>query len=104
MKQRRIFMKRTVVLSIAAALFSLTPVVSAADKKTATSEATLTIALDVAMDASTARADRRDWSITGPVRGDTVILNGLLYASGSVPEGDATASFAMTDDGRLGTL
>lgn len=97
-------MKRTVVLSIAAALFSLTPVVSAADKKTAASEAAVTIALDVAMDASTGRSDRSDWSITGAVRGDTVIFNGLVYGGGSVPDGDATNTFAMTDEGRLGTL
>lgn len=98
-------MKRiVVVLSVAAALFSLTPVVSATDPKPAASESTLTIALDVAMDASTARAERSDWSVSGQVRGDTVISNGLVYAGGSVPDGDATATFAMSDDGRLGTL
>jgi len=96
--------KRIVALSITAAFFSLAPVVSAADQKKAAAEDTLTIALDVAMDAATARAARSDWSITGPVRGDTVILNGIVYAGGTMADGDTTNTFALTDDGRLGTL
>src|ERR1041385_4250119 len=97
-------MKRMVAaLSITAALFSLAPVVSAADQKKA-AEDTLTIALDVAMDASSARANRADWSITGPVRGDTVVLNGIVYSGGTIPDGDTTNTFALTDDGHLGTL
>jgi len=96
--------KIAVCLSLAAAFFSLAPVAGAADKKTSASDPALTLAFDVAMDASTARAARSDWSITGPVRGDTAIFNGLVYAAGAIPDGDATATFALSDDGRLGTL
>jgi len=93
-----------IVLSIAAASLGLAPVVRAADHKKAAADDTLTVTLDVAMDASSARASRPDWSISGPVRGDTFVSGGLLYAGGSIPDGDTTATFAPSDDSRLGAL
>src|SRR5215467_4248575 len=98
-------MKRTVVFSIAAALCGLASVAGAGDQKQkAAADDTATITLDVAMDASSARAGRQDWSVTGPVRGDTIVSNGLVYAGGTIPDGDTTGTFQLTDDGRLGTL
>src|SRR6266852_2784959 len=97
------FMKiAVVVFSIAAALGSLAPVVRAADQKLkSAADDTLTLTLDVAMDASSVRSDRPDWSLSGPLRGDTYVANGLVYPSGSIPDGDTTATFSLTDDGRL---
>jgi len=91
--------KAIVVLSLAAASFGL-----AADHKKADADEIVSITLDVAMDASTARASRPDWSITGPLRGDTFVSGGLVYAGGSIPDGDTTATFAPDSEGRLGTL
>src|SRR5262249_62375474 len=93
-----------IVLSIAAASLGLAPVMRAADHKKAAADDTLTVTLDVAMDASSARASRPDWSITGPMRGDTFVSGGLVYAGGSIPDGDTSATFAPSDDSRLGTL
>src|SRR5206468_5361527 len=91
----RIFMKRTfAVFSIAAALYGLAPIARAADQKLkSAADDTLTIKLDVAMDTSSTRAGRPDWSVTGPLRGDTFVSNGLIYASGSIPDGDTSATF-----------
>jgi hypothetical protein len=75
-----------------------------ADQKKAEADETGTITLDVAMDASSARSGRPDWSVTGPLRGDTIVSNGLVYAGGSIPDGDTTATFSLTGDGRLGEL
>jgi hypothetical protein len=94
--------KAIVVLSIAAASFGLAPVVRAADHKKAATDDAVTIALDVAMDASSARASRPDWSISGPLRGDTFVSGGLIYAGGIIPDGDN--SDAPGDDSRLGAL
>jgi len=96
--------KAIVVLSLAAASFGLAPLGRAADHKKADADETVTISLDVAMDASSARASRPDWSITGPLRGDTFISGGLVYAGGLIPEGDTSATFTPGDEGRLGTL
>jgi len=96
--------KAIVVLSIAAASFGLAPVMRAADHKKAAADDTVTITLDVAMDASSARATRPDWSVSGAMRGDTFISGGLVYPGGSIPEGDTTATFTPSDDNRLGTL
>lgn len=97
-------MKRAVaVFSITTVLFGLASIVRAADSRKAADD-TLTLNFDVATDASSARANRPDWSITGPLRGDTFISNGLVYAGGTIPDGDTTATFPLTDDGRLGTL
>ena len=93
-----------VVLSIAAASFGLAPIGRAAEQKKAAADDTVSITLDVAMDALSVRASRPDWSITGPVRGDTFVSVGLVYAGGSIPDGDTTATFTPTDDSRLGTL
>src|SRR5882672_10543911 len=93
-----------VVLSIAAASFGLAPVARAADHKKAAADDTVTITFDVALDASSVRASRPDWSITGPMRGDTFVSGGLVYLGGSIPDGDTTATFAPSDDSRLGTL
>ena len=96
-------MKRAVVvLSITAALFGLAPLGRAGDQKKAADD-TITLTLDVAMDASSVRAGRQDWSVTGPLRGDTIVSNGLIYAGGTIPDGDA-ATFLLTDDGRLGAI
>ncbi len=98
-------MKRTqVVFSIAAALSGLAPFACAADLKLKAADDATTITLDVAMDASSVRASRQDWSITGPVRGDSIVSNGLAYAGGTIPDGDTSATFSLTDEGRLGTL
>src|SRR2546429_659825 len=96
--------KAVVVLSITAALFGLAPFMRASDHKKAAADDTLSVTFDVAMDASSARASRPDWSITGPLRGDTFVSGGLLYPAGSIPDGDTTANFAPSDDSRLGTL
>jgi hypothetical protein len=96
--------KAIVVLSIAAASFGLAPDLRAADHKKAAADDAVTITLDVAMDASSARASRPDWSITGPLRGDTFVSGGLVYAGGLIPDGDTTATFAPSDDSRLGAL
>jgi hypothetical protein len=93
-----------VVLSIAAASFGVAPVARAADQKKAAAEDTVTITLDVAMDAASARASRPDWSITGPLRGDSFVSGGLVYPGGSIPDGDTTATFTPSDDARLGKL
>src|SRR5882672_8886409 len=92
-----------VVLSIAAASFGLAPVARAADHKKAAADDTVTITFDVAMDASSARASRPAWAITGPMRGDTFVSGGLVYTGGSIPDGDTTAT-VPSDDNRLGTL
>ena len=99
-------MKRTfAVFSIAAALYGLAPIARAADQKLkSAADDTLTIKLDVAMDTSSTRAGRPDWSVTGPLRGDTFVSNGLIYASGSIPDGDTSATFPLTDEGRLGAV
>ncbi len=99
-------MKRTaVVFCIVAALYGLTPIALAADQKLkAAADDTITIKLDVGMDTSSVRASRPDWSVTGPLRGDTFVSNGLIYASGSIPDGDTSATFPLTDEGRLGTV
>jgi hypothetical protein len=99
-------MKRTIVVfSIATTLCGLAPFARATDQKPkAAADDTVTITLDVAMDASSVRAGRQDWSITDPMRGDTIVSTGLAYAGGSIPDGDTTATFSLTDDGRLGTL
>jgi hypothetical protein len=96
--------KAIVVLSIAAASFGLAPVARAADHKKAAAEDTVTITLDVAIDAASARASRPDWSITGPLRGDTFVSGGLIFSGGSIPDGDTTATFEPSDDSRLGKL
>src|SRR5207249_5816675 len=67
------------VLSIAAASFGFAPAGRAADQKKAAADDTVTITLDVAMDAASARASRPDWSITGPLRGDSFVSGGLVY-------------------------
>ena len=87
-------MKRTfAVFSIAAALYGLAPIARAADQKLkSAADDTLTIKLDVAMDTSSTRAGRPDWSVTGPLRGDTFVSNGLIYADGSIPAGDTSAT------------
>src|SRR5216684_7992090 len=97
------FMKRTaVVFCIVAALYGLAPIARAADQKMkAAADDTITIKLDVGMDTSSVRASRPDWSVTGPLRGDTFVSNGLVYVGGSIPDGDTTATFSLTDDGRL---
>lgn len=98
-------MKRAVViLSITATLSGLAALVRAADQKPKAADDAITITFDAAMDASTTRADRQDWTIIGAMRGDTFVSNGLLYAGGTIPDGDTTATFTPTDDGRLGTL
>ena len=51
-----------------------------------------------------ARASRPDWSITGPLRGDSFVSGGLVYLGGSIPDGDTTATFTPGDEGRLGSL
>ena len=96
--------KTIVVLSIAAASFGFAPLVRAADHKKAAAEDAVTITLDVAMDASSVRANRPDWSISGPLRGDTFVSGGLIYAGESIPDGDTTATFTPSDDSRLGAL
>ncbi len=97
-------MKTARVFSMAAALFILAPIVGAGDQKPKAADDTSVLQLDVAMDASSARASRSDWSITGPLRGDAIVSNGLVYAGGSMPDGDTTATFPLSDDGRLGTI
>jgi hypothetical protein len=98
-------MKRSVVVfSTAVALCCLAPAVRAADQKAKAAADDVTITLDVAIDASSARASRQDWSITGPLRGDAVVWNGLVYAGGTLPDGDTSASFPFTDEGRVGTI
>ena len=98
-------MKRTaVVFSIAAALCGLAPIARAADQKLKAAADDTIIKLDVGMDSSSIRAGRPDWSVTGPLRGDTFVSNGLIYASGSIPDGDTSATFPLTDEGKLGTL
>jgi hypothetical protein len=98
-------MKRaTFVFSIAAALSGLASTASAGDLKKAAADDVVTISLDVAMDASSTRAARQDWSVTGPLRGDTVVSNGLVYPGGTIPDGDTTATFPLTDEGRVGKL
>jgi hypothetical protein len=98
-------MKRAIViLCTSAVLLGFAPLMRAADQKQKAADETITITLDVAMDASSMRAGRQDWSVTGPLRGDTIVANGLIYAGGSIPDGDTTATFALTDEGRLGTL
>jgi len=92
-----------VVLSIAAASFGFAPAGRAADQKKAAADDTVTITLDVAMDAASARASRPDWSITGPLRGDSFVSGGLVYLGGSIPDGDTT-TFTPGDEGRLGSL
>jgi hypothetical protein len=64
----------------------------------------VTITLDLAVDASQTRASRPDWSIAGAVRGDSIVANGMVYAGGSIPDGDTTATFLITDEGRMGAL
>jgi hypothetical protein len=93
-----------VILSTSAVLLAFAPFMRAADQKQRSADETITITLDVAMDASLTRAGRQDWSITGPLRGDTIVASGLIYAGGSIPDGDTTATFALTDQGVLGTL
>jgi uncharacterized protein YceK len=98
-------MKRVVVvLSITATLSGLAALVSAADQKPKAADDAVTITFDAAMDSSTMRADRQDWTILGAMRGDAFVSNGLVYAGGTIPDGDTTATFSLTDDGRLGTL
>lgn len=99
-------MKRAaVVFSIASAWCVLVSAVGAAEQKQkSAADDPITITLDVAMDAASTRASRPDWSLAGAVRGDTVVSNGLLYAGGSVPDGDTTATFLLTDEGRVGTI
>ena len=98
-------MKRSIlVVSIAAALFGLSPIVGAGDQKRKAADDTSTVQLDVAMDASSARASRADWSITGPVRGDAVVSNGLVYLGGSIPDGDTSSTFPPTGDSPIGTI
>src|SRR5436190_75713 len=59
---RRKFMKRSVVVfSTAVALCCLAPAVRAADQKAKAAADDVTITLDAAMDASSARAGRQDW-------------------------------------------
>ena len=96
--------EKAVVLSITAGLFGLAPGLQAADRKKSAADDSVTVTLDVAMDASSARASRPDWSITGPLRGDTYVSGGLVYPGGSIADGDTTATFTPSDDSRLGTL
>src|SRR5260370_38436966 len=56
------------------------------------------------MDASSVRANRSDFTIVAPMRGDTFVANGITYPGGTIPDGDTTNSFPLTDDGRVGTL
>src|SRR5436853_428016 len=49
-------------------------------------------------------SDRPDWSLRGPLRGDTYVANGLVYPAGSIPDGDTTTTFSVTDEGRLGII
>jgi hypothetical protein len=99
-------MKKAVCFfSIASALSFLTPAMRAADSKPkASGDEVITFTVDVAMDASGTRASRADWSLAGTVRGDSIVSSGIVYNGGSIPEGDTTATFAVTDEGRLGTI
>jgi hypothetical protein len=97
--------KVSVTVWLAAALCGFASLAGVAgEKPNVTVDEAQTITLDVAMDASSARSSRPDWSATGPLRGDTVVSNGRVYAGGTIPDGDTTATFPLTDDGRIGTL
>src|SRR3977135_2263972 len=99
--KENLYMKREIVfLSVTTALLGLAPGLRAADQKKSAADDTLTVTFDVAMDASSARASRADWSITGPIRGDPFVSGGLVYPGGSTPDGDTTATFAPSDDSR----
>jgi hypothetical protein len=99
-------MKRAVVvLSMATTWCLLAPAVSLADQKQKSADdGSITIMLDVGVDASQTRASRPDWSLAGTVRGDTIVATGMVFNGGSVPDGDTTATFLITDDSRVGSL
>src|SRR5215831_10790376 len=61
------------------------------------------LVLDVALDGQTLNYSRLDASGAGPIRGDTFIITGKVYAGGSIPDGDTTYTFAPDPEGSIGS-
>lgn len=74
---------------------------------TTTSQATHTVTYDVACDGNTFTLNRQDTSATDKIkRGDTFVLNGKIYAGGTIPSGGTKAepsSFGPDQGGSIGT-
>jgi hypothetical protein len=63
-----------------------------------------TLVLDVAIDAQTLSYTRPDAWGSGPMRGDTFIVTGRIFAGGTIPDGDTTNTFGPDADGSIGSL
>jgi hypothetical protein len=62
------------------------------------------LVLDVAIDNKTLSYSRTDAWGSGPVRGDTFIVTGRIFAGGAIPDGDTTFTFAPDSDGSIGSV
>lgn len=63
----------------------------------------VTVALDVAIDSSTLTYTRADAAATGPQRGDSYLINGVVYPGFSIPNGDMP-TFTVIGDGMVGSI
>ena len=63
----------------------------------------MTVVLDVAVDLATMTYTRADAAATGPQRGDSYLLNGVVYPGFAIPAGDVPM-FTPGGDGSIGGI
>lgn len=89
------------VAATAAVIMSFMP-----QPATTTSQAVQAVTYDVACDGNTFTLNRQKDDATEIRRGDTFVLNGKIYAGGTIPEGgtrSAPSSFGPDHAGSIGT-
>jgi hypothetical protein len=93
--------KRTLLLG---ALTSLGSALLTGNLQGQSQQDVTTLILDVAMDARTLNFTRSDAPATGPLRGDSFLVNGRIFDGGSIPNGNTTNVFEPDAEGSTGYL